>query len=72
MRTKPKINAQKPDRKINSGHDPLREPKTKSDLNKRTQSSEPGINLANHEHSGVAPKNAQHIPDLKISFYIEI
>jgi hypothetical protein len=51
MRMKPKINAKKPDRKTNSGKDPLQELKIKSDLNKRTQSSELGINQANHEHS---------------------
>jgi hypothetical protein len=33
--------------KTNSRKDPLQELKTKSDLNKRTQSSEPGINQAN-------------------------
>jgi hypothetical protein len=61
MRMKPKINAKKPDRKTNSGKDPLQELKIKSDLNKRTQSSELGINQANHEHSDpVAPKNTAH------------
>jgi hypothetical protein len=66
MRMKPKINAKKPDRKTNSGKDPLQELKIKSDLNKRTQSSELGINQANHEHSDpVASKNAQHTRDSK-------